>query len=304
MMAVTSALTPIFALILLGAALKRAGFPGETFWPPLERLTYFVLFPALLFHAIVSADLSSAPIGRLGVVLGLMMTVTAALVVAAQSAIKIPGPTFTSVFQGAVRWNSFVALAAISALFGKEGLALAAVAIAIMVPIANVYSVLVLVVYAGDGTPKPKDMLWQILRNPLIQACALGIAVKLTGIPVPNVVLTTADMLGKSSLTLGLFAVGASLDLTVAKLEAASIAAATALKLVFTPILAALLCWLLGVEGAARGCAVICAAVPGAASAYILAKQLGGDAPLMAGITTVQTLAAIVTMPAMLWLLL
>jgi malonate transporter and related proteins len=116
--------------------------------------------------------------------------------------------------------------------------------------------------------------------------------------------MAAADMLGKASLAMGLFAVGASLDLNVARVEARLVVIASALKLLATPILAALLCWVLGVDGVARGCALICASVPGAASAYILAKQLGGDAPLMAGITTAQTLAAMATMPAILWLLL
>jgi hypothetical protein len=147
-------------------------------------------------------------------------------------------------------------------------------------------------------------LIEQVLRNPLIQACALGILVKALDVPVPEAILSTAEMLGKASLTLGLFAVGASLDLSVAKLEAWTVALASTLKLIATPALAAVLCWSLGVDGVARACAVICAAVPGAASAYILAKQLGGDAPLMAGITTAQTLAAMVTMPAVLSVLL
>jgi malonate transporter len=304
MIAVAGALIPVFALIVLGSALRRLEFPGDGFWPPLERLTYFVLFPPLLFHAIVSADIANAPIGRLGAVLGIMMTIMAVATIAYQSAAKLPGPAFSSIFQGAVRWNSFVALGAIGALYGKPGIALAAVAIAVMVPIANVYSVLALSAYAGGEQVNLRTMLGQILRNPLIQACALGIVVKASGLPVPAVVLSAADMLGKASLAMGLFAVGASLDLKVARTEASGMTVATVLKLVATPILAAVLCWALGVDGLARSCAIICAAVPGAASSYILAKQLGGDAPLMAGITTVQTLAAIVTMPLVLGLLL
>ena len=40
-----------------------------------------------------------------------------------------------------------------------------------------------------------------------------------------------------------------------------------------------------------------CASVPAASNAYILARQMGGDAPLMAQILTVETVLAIVTMP-------
>ena len=299
MTSVVPALLPVFALIMLGAVLRRLDFPDGSFWPPLERLTYFVLFPPLLFHAIVSADLGNAPFGRMALILAAMMTIMALAALALRRWFEMPGPAFTSFFQGTVRWNSFVALAAIGALYGRDGLAMAAVAVAVMVPVANVYSVLALVSFSG-GAASPRILLEQIVRNPLIQACALGILVKAAGVPLPGAILSAADMLGKASLTLGLFAVGASLDLSVARMEARTVVLASALKLIATPIVAAIFCWCLGVDGVARGCAVICAAVPGAASAYILAKQLGGDAPLMAGITTAQTLAAMATMPLVL----
>jgi malonate transporter and related proteins len=304
MQGVVGSLIPVFALIMLGWFLRRASFPHADFWPPLERLTYFVLFPGLLFNALAGADLSATPVLAVGIVLAAMMTMMAAMLIAAQLSFRMDGPAFTSLFQGAVRWNSFVALAAISALFGRDGLTLAAVAIAVMVPLANIFSVLALVWYGKGGPASWASIAEQIARNPLIQACAAGILVQLLHIPVPGPVLTAAKMLGDASLVLGLFAVGASLNLAVARVEALNLTTATLLKLVATPLLAASLCWAMGLEGLARGCVLICSAVPGAASSYILAKQLGGDAELMSGITTVQTLAAMATMPLVLWLLL
>jgi hypothetical protein len=79
--------------------------------------------------------------------------------------------------------------------------------------------------------------------------------------------------------------------------------AASTLKLLVMPLLVAGLAAVMGVTGPAMVAALICAAVPGAPSSFILARQLGGDAPLMAGITTVQTVAALITMPLMLWVL-
>jgi hypothetical protein len=44
--------------------------------------------------------------------------------------------------------------------------------------------------------------------------------------------------------------------------------------------------------------------MPTASSAYILARQLGGDAPMMAAIITGQTLLSAITIPLMLgWLI-
>ena len=60
---------------------------------------------------------------------------------------------------------------------------------------------------------------------------------------------------------------------------------------------------LLGVTGTARGVAILAAAVPTASAAYILARRMGGDARLMAEIVTLQTVAAVATLPLFLWLL-
>ena len=154
----------------------------------------------------------------------------------------------------------------------------------------------------NHGGATAKD-LCPFARNPLILACLAGIVVQLTGLPIPKVASTTVDLIGKAALPLGLLAVGASLDLGDARARPAPLIVATILKLVAMPALVAVGAHLLGVTAAAKTAALICAAVPGASSSYILARQLGGDAPLMANITTAQTLAAMLTMPIMLWVL-
>jgi malonate transporter len=242
-------------------------------------------------------------VGRMALLLGAAMMVMAAIVYPFRALMNLNGPAFTSVFQGAVRWNSYVALGAIAAVLGQSGLALAAIAVAIMVPLANALCVIVLMRHAGDGGAGLVMLAKQLLRNPLILACIAGIAVQAVGLPIPKIAATTVDLLGKAALPLGLIAVGASLDLGDARARPTPVIAATVLKLLVMPMLVAAGAIALGIEGPAKTAALICAAVPGASSSYILARQLGGDAPLMANITTAQTLAAMVTMPIMLWVL-
>jgi predicted permease len=186
---------------------------------------------------------------------------------------------------------------------GSQGVALAAIAVAIMVPLANALCVVVLMRHAGDGGAGLAMLAGQLARNPLILACIAGITVQAVGLPIPKVAAVTVDLIGKAALPLGLLAVGASLDLSDARAKLAPVIAATVLKLLVMPLLVALGAAALGVVTTAKAAALICAAVPGASSSYILARQLGGDAPLMANITTAQTLAAMVTMPIMLWVL-
>jgi predicted permease len=302
MIDVIAALIPVFAIIALGAVLRRLAFMPDDGWRAIEQLTYFVLFPCFLFGAIAFADFANQPVGRMALLLAGAMLVMTALTFPFRPALALDGTAFTSLFQGAVRWNSYVALGAIAAVLGQAGLALIAIAVAVMVPLANLLCVVVLMRNNGQSA-NIATLARQLAMNPLILACIAGIAVQAIGLPLPKVATTTIDLLGKAALPLGLLAVGASLDLGNALARPAPVITAMVLKLAVMPLIVAAGALALGVTGAAKVAALICAAVPGAPSSYILARQLGGDAPLMANITTAQTLAAMLTMPIILWVL-
>lgn len=305
MIAILYALIPIFLVIALGAFIRRIGFPGDEFWPVLDRVTYFVLFPALLLHTLVAADLSDMPVPAMAAALFAGLITMAGVVAALRPVLLGPmgqtGAAYTSVFQGAARWNSFVAIAAAFSLFGEEGLALAAVGIAVLVPTVNVLSVVVLTRNAGAAPASAMAILRLLVRNPLVIACALGIFLNASGIGLWAPLLTTVDIVGRAALALGLLAVGAGLDLGSFAVQRGVIVLTTALRLLAMPLFMAGWCWVFGVDGVARMVAILCGAVPGATSSYVLARQLGGDATLMASLITASTLAAVVTMPAVVW---
>jgi hypothetical protein len=56
------------------------------------------------------------------------------------------------------------------------------------------------------------------------------------------------------------------------------------------------------VEGLTAAIALLFMASPTATSSYILARQLGGDATLMAGVITLQTAVSMVSLPVILTL--
>ena len=145
-----NALLPVFLLIAGGYVLHRTGFPGDGFWPAAERLTYFVLFPALLFSSLATASLGNAPVAPMATAMIGATLILAAITWSLRRRIAPDSPGFSSVFQGAVRFNTYVAITICFALYGNDGLALAAVAIAVLVPLVNVLSVTVLSRY-GNG---------------------------------------------------------------------------------------------------------------------------------------------------------
>jgi malonate transporter and related proteins len=123
---VVAALLPVFLLIVLGFVLKRSLMRLETQWHGLERLTHYVLFPMLLIQTLVKADLSKVPIAGVGgalLISALMMSLFCLGLRPSLARIDIDGPAFTSIFQGATRRQTYVALAVSGNLYGDVGLA-------------------------------------------------------------------------------------------------------------------------------------------------------------------------------------
>mgnify|MGYP003343730790 FL=1 len=69
------------------------------------------------------------------------------------------------------------------------------------------------------------------------------------------------------------------------------------------PVLTLVVGHAIGLTDVALMVALLFQALPTASSSYIMARQLGGDAPLMAGITAAQTVLAAAAMPAVMTLL-
>ncbi|MDQ0346188.1 AEC family transporter [Ancylobacter vacuolatus] len=301
MSAVLGALVPVFLIIALGAVLKRGLLPEASHWIALERLTYFILFPALLVVSIARADLgevavlevSTALLGAIALV-GLLLTLLRPTI---SRAFRLAGPSYTSVFQGALRWNTYIVLAISGSLAGPRGLAVAAVGLAVMIPVLNTLSVIVLARHGENGATSNRLLVLQILRNPFIWSCAAGALINALHLPVPPVLLTFGDILGRSSLALGLLVVGAGLRLGDLRRPRLATWFTCLVKLAVLPALGVGIGLMLGLREVDLLVVAVSTAVPSAPNGYVLARQMGGDAPLLAEILTVQTLLAAVTMP-------
>jgi malonate transporter and related proteins len=297
---VLAALLPVFLLIVLGFGLKRSLMRLETQWHGLERLTYYVLFPALLIETLVKADLSKVPVAGVGGALLLSALLMSLLCLALRPLLArwaVDGPAFTSVFQGATRWQTYVALAVSANLYGDTGLALASVAMVAIIPLVNVFSVAVLAHYASPEKQSVRAIVMTVVRNPLIWACAIGLAINVAHLPLPRIWHEIADALGRSSLGIGLLVTGAGLRLEGLFRPSLAASIAVFLKLVLMPALAIALALCFRLSGSNLAIVAACAAVPASSSAYVLARQMGGDAPLLAQIITLQTILAALTMP-------
>ncbi|MAB68365.1 MAG: transporter [Oceanicaulis sp.] len=301
MNAVASALIPIFGVIALGWAMRRSGLVRKELWLGVNRLSYQALLPSLLFSTISRADYAGLPAGSFLIAVTLGFVVMGALCLALKP-LPVPGPAYTSLFQGGVRWNGFVLLALAGTAFGTEGNALAALVFAPTVPLINVMCVVVLTIWGtSDVKPDARRVGMRIVTNPLIIACLLGAACNALGLFQTGPVADTAALAGRAALPLILMAIGAGLDFSALKARPKLLMLSVSLKLIIAPLVFIVLGRLFGVEGAALALLAAIGSTPGAAAAYVLAAELGGDARLMAGHVTATTLLAFLAMPFWIW---
>ena len=293
---ILTSLVPVFLIIICGYGLKKSKFPGDKFWPGAERLVYYILFPALLFSSSAGASWEFYSIASMVWAILATMFVMSGILLVLRQRLTRKDSAFTSVFQGSIRFTSYIGIAAAFSLFGDEGLYLTAIIITILIPLVNILSIMVLVRYGGQEGGW-KWIFTTVAKNPLVLACLAGMLVNLLGFQLPVMVDNLATILGRGSLPLGLLAVGASLQFDAIKQTGPEIIYACLLKLILLPTLMWLTCTLIGVDTLSTAVAVLFAALPGSPLSYILAKQLGGDAKLMSSIIAVQTGVSMVSLP-------
>ena len=287
-------LLPDFALIVCGFLICRFTALGRPVWDSAERLVYVLLFPALLFTAIVRNPLA------LGIALPLVgsaLTVVAAGVLLAYGLRAFPGVDarlHASGAQTAFRFNSYVALALSERLAGSAGVAWMALLVSVCVPLCNVAAVWPLARHGGHRFAR------ELVRNPLILATASGLLFNLLGLKLPALLDTTLGRIGAAALPLGLMAVGAGLQVGALREGPRLAAALLTIKHAVMPALALALVLTLGLPAGQQLVVVAFAALPTASSAYVLAVRMGGHGGFTAGLVTLSTLIGMAGLP--LWL--
>lgn len=297
---VLTAIVPIVLLLSLGALLRRRFLTDTRLWSGLEWLTYWIFMPALFISSIPAADLSQvAPLPLLAS-LTLPALVLSGIIVATTKLAGFDGPRMTSVLQGSIRFNTYIGMIVAQALNGVDGAATFAICAAVFVPLVNILSVAALVVFVDPGDRPRPSILREVVRNPLILGCAIGLAINLLDVPVPVSLAGVFDILSSPALACGTLAVGAALQLRLHRSDVVDAVLTSAAKFAVLPLAAFWIASTLGLTGPALASVVVISALPTAPSAYILSVRMGGDARLMASLIGVQTVIAMVVLPLVL----
>ena len=306
MLLIFESLLPVFLIVALGWLLRRYGVIKMEQWEGIEQLGFWVLFPTLLFHALVNADLKSLALN------GLIMAYVTALIILCillwlvylkrRDWFGINGPAYSSIFQTSSRWNAFIALAVMDKLAGPEGLAIVAVVMSFTVLPLNVINILVVAHTASTTATSWKNTLTIASHNPMIWGAFIGLVVNLLAIPVYEPLLVGTDLIARAGLGVGLLAVGAGLRIRSVFNPRPDMWMGLVGKMLLFPATVFVLCQAFGLSGVTLTAAVLCASVPTAMNGYIVARKMGGDAELYATTSAAQTLLGLVSIPFFLWL--
>lgn len=287
-------LLPDFLLIVCGFLLCRHTPLNRSVWDAVERLVYYLLFPVLLFNAIVRSPLdfgTTLPLAASG------LAIVGVGIGAAYALKALPGvdPVLhASGAQVAFRFNSYVALALADKLGGPDGVAWTAMLVALCVPLCNFGAVWPLARHGGHA-------FWrEILRNPLIVATVGGLMANLLGVRFVDPIGPTLQRIGQAALPLGLMAVGAGLKLGGLWAGPGLAAGLLGIRHMLLPVTGLALVHLAGVPLAQQAIVVAFASMPTASSCYVLAARMGGNGAFVAGLVTVSTLLGMASIP--IWL--
>ncbi|HSV54645.1 MAG TPA: AEC family transporter [Burkholderiaceae bacterium] len=288
-------LFPDFSLILCGYLVCRYTALNRTVWEQVESLTYYFLFPVLLFHSIVKSPLDLRAASSL-IAAGLTMGVTG--IALAYSLPHLPWigkridvRLHAASAQVAFRFNSFIALALADRLAGPQGLLLIAVLIGVCVPLFNVGAVWPMARHSNRGFVR------ELLRNPLIIATATGLLANLLGFSMPPWLEPTVTRIGAASLALGLMAAGAGMQFgTLASAKTLAIAV-LAIRHFLLPLVALGLARVFRLDPVQSTVLLAFSALPTASSCYVLAARMGYNGAYVAGLVTLSTLLGVASLP-------
>lgn len=282
---------------------------SDEFWRGLEKLSFYVLFPTVLFKYSMAIDLQSSEFFHLIAALVFANLAVSGGLIAYQSTKKpYSRVQFTSVFQGATRYNSYVFFGIGSALFGAEGLTVVVAISPYLLILTNITSIMSFSFYVPRGERVFKKqsiflIIKSVFANPFVLSSIVGIIFNYFNIELNLGIEKTINNLSSSALTIGMLIVGASIKIRIKSEHFQQIAFTSGVKLVIMPVVTFITIWLMGITGTEKSVGILFSCLPCASSSYILSRQLGGDPETMASTITFTTIFSIITLSLLVYIL-
>ena len=300
---------PIFLIAFLGSIIRRKWLTSDEFWRGLEKLSFYILFPSMLFEYTSKVDFDNSEFTRLILALITANLIVAVMLIIYQARSRYDRVQFTSVFQGATRYNNYIFFAFGAALFGDDGLRIIATISPYMLILTNITSVMSFTHYIpknGNKLTKRQSLLLMtrsIGANPFVLASITGVAFNYFQIALNPGVEKTLHSLSNSALAIGILIVGAGIKLKIKPEYFKQIAYTSGVKLIIMPIVTFFILWMMKITGTSKSVGILFSCLPCASSSYILSRQLGGDPETMSSIITFTTIFSILSLSLLVYIL-
>jgi len=299
-MEILSLILPIFAIIVTGYLFVQFKILPESMADVLIEFAFYVAVPALLFMVIAQESverlLNFGFIAAYGG--GLLIVFVAVLAAANYWLYRSMGESTMFAMISTQSNTGFVALPVLHGTLGEPSVLPVAIANVIIVAMFLVNLVMI-ELFRPKGPEGGRSLLATIghaLLNPLILSTILGVAYALSGLKLPGLATDYLKLLAGALTPCALFAVGMTIRLEHLRISATTILVASIIKLIALPVLVLILALLLGLNPIFTIAATICAAVPTAKNAYLLAAEYDQSKQLVADTISVTTVVSILTL--------
>ena len=297
-----NAVLPMCLVMALGYGTRRLGWIRREEISAINKIAFRIFLPCLLYYNVYCSDLSGSfdPLLMAYAVGGVLLTFGLSLGYTLLTE-KLPERRGVMI-QGMFRSNYVImGIPVATALLGADQLGTVSILIAVVVPLFNMLSVIVLEVFRGQK-PKPLHILGQIAKNPLVIGSVLGILTLAAGIRLPHILEQTIQNISAIASPLQLFLLGAFFQFSGLKTYRRELVTVSAAKLIVAPGRFLGLGALLGFRGVAFVSLIGVFASPTAVNSFTMAQQMGGDAELAGDIVVTTSAVSIPTM--FLWIFL
>ncbi len=292
-----NAVLPMFLTLAAGYISQKAGILTREDVPRFNRVAFRIFLPCLLFYNIYTSDLSSAvnP-GLIAFAAGGVLLVFLFSFLYARFLVK-KEDWKAVIAQGMFRSNFVImGIPIAQALVGQDNIGSVTVLIAVVVPMFNFLSVILLEYFRG-GRVRILKILTEALKNPLIIGSLIGIAFQLLHIRLPAPALKAVSNLGNVASPLQLFLLGAFFRFDGLRRYLRPLFAVTAVKLFLTPAVMLTVAAMLGIRGGDFVGLIGVFASPTAVNSFTMVQQMNcGDEELAGDIVVLTSAVSIVSM--------
>jgi predicted permease len=290
-----NAVTPLFILMTAGYIARQINFVSDKFLSEVNRFVFKFLLPLMLFQNIrfiFHGDFSNT---------SLIFTAMAGVSIVIAGSLCIV-PLFVkrrgqcgSMIQGIYRSNFLIyGMPLATGMYGQDAARAVAMLLGVIVPFYNIAAVFILSAFSETRVNRLSlvRLLWDVVRNPLIIGCVVGLLFGMFRIEIPEAVNKPIDELSAAASPLALFLMGGEFKFRSLNNNLWKVLSVTVARLVIVPLAAMLVFIPMGFRTIDMSVMLCLFATPAAVSGYIMANNMGCDGELSGQIVVLTTVGS------------